>query len=138
MVTATLLLPLLLMASGPSGSTTVLRDSVDLIELNHFYDDLGRHAYDQVIFYEWCEEFCRYHVVAWSLVEEDYLRLPVASPGGRTTVVRWFDRDAKRHREIRSRLYRESWTQTDPERDNKKLFEEKLRITLLRAPKRLH
>ena len=89
MGSATLLLPLLLMATGPGGSNTVLRESVDLIELNHFYDDLGRHAYDQVIFYEWSEEYCRYHVIAWCLVEDDHLRLPVQLPGGRVTMVRW-------------------------------------------------
>ena len=30
-----------------------LEQRVDLIELNHFYDDSGRHSYDQIIFYEW-------------------------------------------------------------------------------------
>ena len=137
MVSATLLLPLVLMASGPSGGSTVLRDSVDLIELNHFYDDLGRHAYDQVIFYEWSAEYCRYHVITWCLVEDDPSRLPVQLPGGHETMVRWYDRDAKRHRDVRSPLFRETWTRTDPERENKKLLEEKDRISLLRAPSRL-
>ena len=136
MGSATLLLPLLLMATGSSGGSTVLRESVDLIELNHFYDDLGRHAYDQVIFYEWSAEYCRYHVIAWCLVEDDISRLPVQLPGGRDTMVRWYDRDARRHREIRSNMFRETWTQTDPERENKKLLEEKYRISLLKAPNR--
>ena len=137
MGSATLLLPLLLMAAGAGGGTTVLRESVDLIELNHFYDDLGRHAYDQVIFYEWSSEHCRYHVIAWCLVEDDTARLPVQLPGGRDTLVRWYDRDVKRFREVRSELYRETWTQTDPERENKKVLDEKDRISLLRAPNRL-
>ena len=33
----------------------VIRESVDLIELNHFYDEHGRLVFDQVIFYDWHE-----------------------------------------------------------------------------------
>lgn len=137
MVSATLLLPLLLWASGPSDGNPTLRESVDLIELNHFYDDLGRHTYDQVIFYEWSVEYSRYHVLAWCLVEEDQSRLPVLLPGGREVQVRWYDRDVKRTREVRSKLFRESWTQTDPERENKKLLDEKYRNSLLKLPAKL-
>ncbi len=106
MVSATLLLPLLLWASGPTDGKPTLRESVDLIELNHFYDDLGRHTYDQVIFYEWSIEYSRYHVIAWCLVEEDQSRMPVMLPGGREVQVRWYDRDVKRTREVRSKLFR--------------------------------
>lgn len=134
MVSATLLLPLLLWASGPSDGTPTLRESVDLIELNHFYDDLGRHTYDQVIFYEWSAEYTRYHVLAWCLVEDDQSRMPVMLPGGREVQVRWYDRDVKRTREVRSKLFRETWTQTDPERENKKLLDEKYRNSLLKLP----
>ncbi len=135
MVASILLLPLLCWASGASDSHT-LRESVDLIELNHFYDDLGRHTYDQVIFYEWSVEYSRYHVIAWCLVEEDQTRLPVLLPGGKEVQVRWFDRDIKRTREVRSKLYRETWTQSDPERENKKLLEEKYRGSLLKLPQK--
>ena len=136
MGTGPLLLPLLLMASGPADGTAVLRESVDLIELNHFYDNLGRHSYDQVIFYEWSEEYSRYHVIAWSLVEDDAPRLPFRLPASNDYLVRWYDRDAKCRREVRSKLYRESWTRSDPERENKKLLEEKYRISLLKPPSR--
>ncbi len=134
MGSAILLLPLLLWASGPSDGNATLRESVDLIELNHFFDDLGRHTYDQVIFYEWSVEYSRYHVLAWCLVEEDQSRMPVLLPGGKEVQVRWYDRDVKRTREVRSRLFRESWTQTDPERENKKLLDEKYRNSLLKLP----
>ncbi len=134
MVSAILLLPLLMWASGPTDGNPTLRESVDLIELNHFYDDLGRHTYDQVIFYEWSVEYSRYHVIAWCLVEDDQSRLPVLLPGGRQVQVRWYDRDVKRYRDVRSPLFRETWTQTDPERENKKLLEEKYRSSLLKIP----
>ena len=134
MVSGILLLPLLLMASGPQDRESKIRQRVDLIELNHFFDDLGRHAYDQVIFFEWSEEYLRYDVIAWCLVEHQDGRIPVLQPASGEHVVRWYDRDGKVHREVRSKLYRETWTQIDPERANKQLLEEKHRISLLRAP----
>lgn len=131
---ASTLLPLILAVPSPfSGSGRTIHERVDLIELNHFYDDLGRHQYDQVIFYEWSPDYCRLHVIAWCLVEEDLGRIPRQEPGSREYVVRWFDRDSKIRREVRSKLYRETWSQVDPERANKKLLDEKYRISLLRV-----
>lgn len=127
-------LPLLLTVSTTSsGSGRGISERVDLIELNHFYDDLGRHAFDQVIFYEWSPDYCRFHVIAWCLVEDDLSRMPTKLPGSGEYVVRWFDRDAKIQRQVRSKLYRETWSQTDPERANKRLIDEKYRVSLLRV-----
>lgn len=127
------LLPLLFSVStASSGAGRGISERVDLIELNHFYDDLGRHAYDQVIFYEWSPDYCRFHVIAWCLVE-DLSRMPVKVPGSGEYAVRWYDRDSKIQREVRSKTYRETWSQVDPERANKKLIEEKYRISLLRV-----
>lgn len=129
--------PLLLIAAGPSpNSHGELKERVDLIELNHFYDDLGRHAFDQVIFYEWSPDFRRFHVIAWSLVEGDLHRMPSRVPGSEDTRVQWFDRDAKVNRQVQSKLFRETWSQHDPERANKRLIEEKYRLSLRQAPKR--
>jgi hypothetical protein len=128
-------LPVMLYASGPTPHASgQLQERVDLIELNHFYDDLGRHAYDQVIFYEWSPDYRRFHVIAWSLIEGDLQRMPAKVPGSDEYAVHWFDRDAKIKREVRSKLYRETWSQVDPERANKKLIDEKYRLSLLRLP----
>lgn len=130
-------LPLAVHASGPGpASRGELKERVDLIELNHFYDDLGRHAYDQVIFYEWSPDFHRFHVIAWSLVENDLSRMPAKVPGQAEYSVIWYDRDSKIKREVRSKLYRETWSQFDPERANKKLIDEKYRLSLQRIPSR--
>ena len=129
------LLPILLAGTGHAGkSRGELSESVDLIELNHYYDDLGRHAYDQIIFYEWSSEYRRFHVIAWCLVEEDLMRLPTRDHARKAYSVRWQDRDSKKMRTVWSKHYRETWTQSDPERDNKKLMDEKYRISLLRVP----
>ncbi len=125
---------LLLMAIGESIASSNCSEEVDLIELNHFHDCLGRHVYDQVIFYEWSSEFQRYHVRAWCLVEdrETVSRRPTRSYTDNRYYVRWHDRDQNLHRHISSKLYRESWTQVDPERANKKMLDERLRTSLVK------
>jgi hypothetical protein len=136
MVSTFVLVALMAMPSDPGPRGRDVTEKVDLIELNHFYDDLGRHAYDQVIFYEWSPDYRRFHVIAWCLLENDLARMPTRNPNNGEYVVRWHDRDAKVHREVRSQLYRETWSQVDPERVNKKLLDEKYRTSLLRLPQR--
>lgn len=132
-----LTLPLLLHAAGPSPNATgEFQQRVDLIELNHYYDDLGRHQYDQVIFYEWSPDFCRFHVIAWTLVEKDLRKIPSKLPGSGDYAVHWYDRDARVQRQVLSRLYRETWTQSDPERSNKRWMEEKDRLCLAKLTDR--
>lgn len=123
--------------AGPSPrAQDEVKQRVDLIELNHYYDSQGKHQFDQVIFYEWSPDYRRFHVIAWSLVEGDLKRMPRQMPGSDLTCVTWFDRDAKVHREVQSKLYRETWTQSDPERTNKQWFEEKDRLCLARLTER--
>jgi hypothetical protein len=109
-------------------------EQVDLIELNHFHDCLGRHVYDQVIFYEWSEEQREYHVRAWCLVEdrEAANRRPSQSYSDERFYVRWYDRDQNLNRCIASLYFRESWTQVDPERANKRLLDERQRTSLVK------
>lgn len=125
-------LPCCLAASG-GGSRSEVSESVDLIELNHYYDGQGRHSYDQVIFYEWSHDYSRFHVIAWFLVDEDSCRLPMPEPNGKTVAVRWFDREIKAQRVVRSEVFRETWSVgKDPERVNKLYLHEKHRLSLLR------
>lgn len=126
-------LPVWAIAAGPPPQASAeIKQRVDLIELNHFYDCHGQHQFDQVIFYEWSPDYLRFHVIAWSLVEGDLKRLPRRMPGSGQYQVVWFDRDAKLHREVRAGLYRETWTQSDPERTNKQWIEEKDRLCLVK------
>jgi hypothetical protein len=136
MVSTFVLVALMAFPADPGRAARAVTETVDLIELNHFYDDLGRHAYDQVIFYEWSPDYRRFHVIAWCLVENDLSRMPTRNPGNGEYVVRWYDRDAKTPREVHSPLYRETWSQVDPERVNKKWLDEKHRTSLIRLPNR--
>jgi hypothetical protein len=91
----------------------VARESVDLVELNHFYDENGRLVFDQVIFWDWSDRDARYQVAAWRLVKHE-VQLPRPDCCGRKFwTVLWQDGD--RHRAITAHAYRETWTQYDPE-----------------------
>ena len=72
------------------------RESVDLIEVNHFYDEHGRLVFDQVIFYDWSAGDARYNVRAWRLVKN-----PVAASAARLDRRRllalWQDGEQIRH-----------------------------------------
>jgi hypothetical protein len=113
----------------------VASESVDMIELNHFHDCLGRHVYDQVIFWDWSEEKNTYEVRAWTLNEDKSVddKRPQRSYTKRLYVSRWYDSGAGMSRCVYSELFRESWTQVDPERADKKNLDESDRMSLIRA-----
>jgi hypothetical protein len=117
----------------------VVEEHVDLIELNHFYDHQGRHVYDQVIFYERAADTGKFQVRAWCLVEDrDALnRRPIKNVSTQLYQVDWYDNDQKLMRKLSSRLFRESWSQVDPERADKKHHDERSRILLVQNPKKL-
>jgi hypothetical protein len=97
---------------GLSPQEDVSRDRVDLVEVNHFYDDAGRHVFDQVIFYDWSPLDCRHVVRAWRMVKNP-AQLPKRNWIDDTYTATWNDGDVLR--EVRAGSMRESWTQYDPE-----------------------
>lgn len=101
-----------LVAFGIAPREDVARESVDLIELNHFYDEHGRLVFDQVIFYDWASSESRYNVRAWRLVKNPS-QLPQRDWAGGGYSAMWQDGEQIRH--IRSKSIRETWTQYDPE-----------------------
>ena len=102
----------IVVACGIAPLDDVPYESVDLIEVNHFYDEQGRLVFDQVIFYDWAPRDSRYMVRAWRLVKSPS-QLPKQDfrEGGYTAV--WHDGDILRH--VRAESKRETWTQYDPE-----------------------
>lgn len=105
----TLILTLLLALAHDARCELVLADQCDVIELNHFYDDNGRHVFDQVIFYNW--DGRRHEVLDWRLVKEPSY-LPQRLPGG---ACRCLFVDAQAIRQVTGSSGRETWTQFDPE-----------------------
>ena len=97
---------------GLSPQEDVASEQVDLIEVNHFYDDQGRHVFDQVIFYDWEDSHSRHMVRAWRLVKNP-AQLPQRNWKDGTYVSIWYDNDVLR--KVQAKSMRESWTQYDPE-----------------------
>lgn len=102
----------IVVAFGLNPTEDVARERVDLMEVNHFYDEQGRLVFDQIIFYDWSPEHSRYMVRAWRMVKNP-AQLPERDwrDGGYLTV--WQDGEVLRR--VRAESMRETWTQYDPE-----------------------
>ncbi len=87
-------------------------DRVDLIEVNHCYDQRGRLVFDQVLFYHWSSTDRRFHVRDWRLLKHPG-QLPHKMLGGTDYVAIWLDGDVVRR--VVAPSVRETWTQYDPE-----------------------
>lgn len=98
--------------TGLTPAEPAAHDEVDLMEINHFYDEQGRLLFDQVIFYDWSIEDGRYHVCAWRLLK-DPAQLPRRNWQRNVYVATWHDGDLLRN--VEARQLRETWTQHDPE-----------------------
>ena len=105
-----LTLVILVLAVAPRDD--VARESVDLVELNHFYDEHGRLVFDQVVFYDWSDADARYNVRAWRLVKNP-AQLPQRDWSTGQFSAMW--QDGEQLRLVLSPSYRETWTQHDPE-----------------------
>ena len=90
-------------------------DHVDLVELNHYYNEKGRHVLDQVIFYDWSSEAGRYQIRDWRMIKR-VSQIPRRDwrLGGYVAV--WHDPlEGNVLRKMHAANLRETWTQYDPE-----------------------
>jgi hypothetical protein len=110
--TITTTLAVLLSAACLNPLDDVASDRVDLIEINHFYDERGQLVFDQIIFYDWSPAESRYHVRAWRLLKQP-AQIPHRNWSHGDYVAVWYDGDVLR--KVRAETIRESWTQYDPE-----------------------
>jgi hypothetical protein len=90
----------------------LLSNTVDLIEINHCYDENGQLVFDQLLYYDWCPKQQRYNVRDWRLLKRP-IQLPRRNPQSGMYVAIW--RDGPVMREVHAKTIRESWTQYDPE-----------------------
>jgi hypothetical protein len=97
-----------------------------LMEVNHHYSLDGLHVYSQVILWHLNPATGRPEVGHWGLIDQDGTH-----PRQQNGIFVW---NTGKHR-VYSRLYRESWTQDDPERKNKRYLAEEDRIGLPVPPK---
>jgi hypothetical protein len=90
-------------------------DRVDLVEINHFFDEQGRLVFDQLIFYDWCAVQNRYNVRDWRLLKSP-AQIPVRNWKDRDFVAVWHDfKERDVLRKVVAKMMRETWTQYDPE-----------------------
>lgn len=153
------------MVSGILASDGIHRDagiayqSFDLVELNHFYDGDGKLVFDQLIFYRWqkysidAEELIstgipgldpikkqikdsgyRYQVMAWKLVNNKSM-LDSLHKDINTGLYSMSWNDGDTFRVIKFPAFKESWTQHDPEIEERKFLDKDLRPDLLKLKK---
>ena len=87
----------------------------DLVEINHYYPN-GQHAFTQIIAWDWDAQYRRWHAHQWAIVQ-DWERTQ------NVTTIQTIDQTIK----LESKLFRETTTTNDPERDNRILFPTKYR-----------
>ena len=95
-----------------TSNSSVIKDVVDLVEVNHYHDARGDHIFDQLIFYDWSSQKHRFQVRAWRLIKTES-QLPRRDYRQATYLVRWHDDGVLR--EVTAASCRETWTQYDPE-----------------------
>ena len=102
---AILLLAALSTIPQPCG---VVEDTVDVCEWNSFFDENGRLVFDQQIGWDFTDE--GYRVRFWRLIRNGE---PIPHRGKMV----WLD--GERLRRVRCRSVRRSWTQVDPELEDR-------------------
>lgn len=112
MGSTTFSLAFFLAATALSPSESVAFDRVDVVEINHFYDEQGKLVFDQVLYYDWSPTQARYNVRAWRLLKSP-AHIPQKDWRRGDYVAVFYDGGALR--EIRATTVRETWTQHDPE-----------------------
>jgi hypothetical protein len=103
-----------LLITSFSGTTTevTITDSVDLIEVNHHFDEYGRLVMEQVVFYKWCPLTSRYRVSDWRPLKS---RQQIPRKDFRRNIYEANWKDGRHFRQVTSPQFRETWTAYDPE-----------------------
>ena len=112
-----MIVAILSIACVPRGD--VIEDRFHLIELNHYFCENGKHVFDQLIFLDFNEHESRFDCHAWVFAKQDSQR-PRYDYARRLWSCNWRDGDGMRH--VYGASFRESWTQYDPECEQRKEF----------------
>lgn len=121
---------LLLASCTASPVNDVAYDRVDLVEVNHFYDDKGHLVFDQIIFYDWSASRRRFNVRDWRLLKSP-AQMPQRDWRDDSYVALWHDGGVLR--KVRADSFRESWTQYDPELIERAFLPKNMRRELHKA-----
>jgi hypothetical protein len=116
--------------SGGGGLCDCARDSVAIIEVNHYVNSCGEVQLDQIIFWDFSPGLGCYVVRDWRTCKH-YSQVPYRTPDGRFQAC-WRDsRDSGNAMRIVSAGHvMETWTDFDPETANQEKVERNLRVGL--------
>ena len=119
-----------LLEVGSLRGSFAIKQNCDMMELNHFYDGKCKHIYDQVIYWRRKPENGKYEVRAWALVEdrESIRNRPIKNVNSGLWESYYKRSGDDYYILITSPIFKESWTQKDPEREDKKNLPENLRL----------
>ena len=109
------MIPLLaILAASILPHDRAIRDSANIAEVQHYYDEHGRLVFDQLVF--WCADD---HVIWWKLIktESDLPRRDWQYGGYVTTFM-----DGEQLRSVRAPSFRERWEQWDVELADREAF----------------
>ena len=118
---------LLLLAVSLLPGEDVVRESVDLVEVNHLFNDKGEHVFDQVVFYDLDLPNGKFQVRAWRLIKSAD-QLPYRDWRHGDYVTMWYD--GEQLRRVRSPSLQETWTQYDPEQVEREFLPKEKRRNL--------
>jgi hypothetical protein len=107
-----MLVALLMTVLSGAQSRVAHVERVDLLEVNHYRVPSCESYAIQIIAWEWDAEHRRYNVVAWMMQTDEMPNYPRQLRSGywRTT---WINGCL-----VEARIFRETWTEYDPERHN--------------------
>jgi hypothetical protein len=97
--------------------------TVDLVEYNHYYDSDTKKILDQIIAYDWDDSSKKFLVRQWWIPTELQI-----SRHEDYKILQWTDRIKYRHRKLRTKSFKETHTDYDPEVRNRKYLDPQDRI----------
>jgi hypothetical protein len=123
-------LALLLFLGNPVPWKEPVRESVDLLELSHKYDPKGNHTFTQLIIWKRLPGNGKYVVRDWAILDsrESLSGFPV-----RNTKTGMYESSFVKNGvfyQLRSGIFRESFTHYDPEVENSRVHPKHLRKLL--------
>lgn len=100
---------------------------VDMVEVNHYYNEKDELIFTQVIYYEWKHDYCRFDVMKWHMLENTKIH----KQGNWFYINNW---EATPPIRVKTKRLRTSHTYYDPERLNQKLTHPDQRTDLCTTP----
>ena len=117
------------------GRPIVVRDHVDLMELNRVYNAQGEVTMFQVIFWNWSPREKRYEVVAFHVITEPQNTVLAAKTRrSRVFSYSWYSQQSGVFRVVTAKAFFESHTKYDPEMKDRAVWPLELRRGLRVPP----